>query len=69
MLRTISQTAVPPRTICRWSQRSARVNESFVDGVTDTVIFTDLVNAPKLAETIAQPVMVGDVVNGKAAVK
>jgi len=63
----ISQTAVPPRTICRWSQRSATVRESFVVAVTDTVIFSDFVTAPKLAETIAHPVMVGDVVNGKVA--
>ncbi len=67
--RLISQTAVPPATICRRSQRRARVGEVLIGAGIDIVIFSVFVTVPRLAVTVADPVMVDDVVNGKAAVR
>ncbi|MCU1336773.1 MAG: hypothetical protein JWO19_2354 [Bryobacterales bacterium] len=63
---TISQTAVPPMTICRRSQRSANADE-VTDAAVDTVICRDFVTVPKVAETIAQPFMIGEDVNENVA--
>ena len=64
--RIISQTAVPPAAMCRLAQESCSADE-FTCAAVERVIFADFVTVPEVAEMIAHPVMVGDVVNGSVA--
>ena len=65
-LRKISQTAVPPGEICRWAQLSPSADD-VTCAADDSVIRADFVTVPIVAEIITHPFVVGDDVNGNAA--